>query len=508
MPNYARQHESERGEEVEEKAGASAAKTQTHKPPTNHITLYTACAMASFKDQLAGFKGLRSKLEGKEVKEAAQARKARAAQQATKELGQRLLKAGATVRANTLHSTSSSTTSTEKRTLALLILVIDGLPFEAQWREWLRRQDGRTEVKVWVHAKHPEKVSSSWARERLLPTSYRPAWGSVEITRAELELLRVAVADTAGMQRFLYASESCLPLLPLDQAVDALFATATQSWVNYTNVPNNGYSNQQQFQPLINAGVPSECVWKADQWVALTRAHAEALLALPKAFGQEVWSLFKGVSASDEMYFPTCLAVLGELGAKATTAAAAAAGEGKASDEGATSNGSSTNSSTANEGEATAPSESTSQPEQNYPPRTSSSSSSSGNVLKHRLTYCHWGDSPKSPETYQGLPAEVLKKGVEEGCLLIRKFKAGSLSLDEWLRHMQTQEGGGEGGREGGVYADGGGDAGAGGKKEEEGKGEGNVKRERGLQEEEEKEGGEGTTTGRKRQREEECPGK
>jgi hypothetical protein len=460
--------------------------------------------MASFKDQLAGFKGLRATLEQKEVKEAAQARKAQAAQQATKELGQRLLQAGATVRINTLKATpsSSSTTNSGKRTLALLFLVIDGLPFEAQWREWLRRQDGRTEVKVWVHAKHPEKVSSSWLRERLLPTSFRPAWGSVEITRAELELLRVAVEDPAGMQRFLFASESCLPLLPLDQAADALFGTAPpQSWVNYTHVPNNGYSNQQQFQPLISAGVPSEYVWKADQWVALTRPHAQALLALPKVFGQEVWSLFKGVSASDEMYFPTCLAVLGELGGKtmAEAAAAAAAGaEGKTSGKETAAvvlNDSSSNNATVNGENPPPSSKATSQEEQ---PQSSSSSSSS-NVLKRRLTYCHWGDSPKSPEAYQGLPAEVLKKGVEEGCLFIRKFKAGSVSMEEWERHMQEQEGGSEGG----VYADGGG---GGEEEEEEGKGkeEGNGKRERYLQEEEAEEEEEERKTGRKRQKEEE----
>jgi hypothetical protein len=453
--------------------------------------------MASFKDQLAGFKELRATLEKKEVKEAAQARKAWAAHQATKELGKRLLQAGATVRASMLSTPSNNAAlATEKRTLALLFLVIDGLPFEDQWREWLRRQDGRTEVKVWVHAKHPEKISSSWVRKRLLPTSYRPAWGSVEITRAELELLRVAIEDPAGMQRFLFASESCLPLLPLDQAADALFATVSKSWLNFTNVPNNGYSNQQQFQPLISVGVPRECVWKADQWVALTKAHVHALLALPKMFGQEVWSLFRGVSASDEMYFPTCLAVLGELGATTEMAA----GEGNTSCEGALRNGSSTSNTTASGGNTVPPSSNVSPQKQQSQSSSSSSSSSSRccSVLNRRLTYCYWGDSPKSPETYQGLPAEVLEKGVKEGCLFIRKFKAGSVGLEEWMRHMQAQARG-EGGW---THVDGVCDGGAGAKEKEE-----HSKRERSLEAKGVGEGGEGTAARRKRPKnEEKCP--
>lgn len=461
-------------------------------PPTTLCTQFIARTMASFKDQLAGFKGLRATLEKKEVKEAAQARKAQAAKQATKEIGERLLRAGATVRANMLPILGNTAAPiTEKRTLALLFLVIDGLPFEDQWREWLRRQDGRTEVKVWVHAKHPEKISSSWVRKRLLPTSYRPAWGSVEITRAELELLRVAIEDPAEMQRFLFASESCLPLLPLDRAADALFATASKSWVKFTNVPNNGYSNQLQFQPLISVGVPSESVWKADQWVALTRTHALALLALPKLFGQEVWSLFRGVSASDEMYFPTCLAVLGELGSTTQMAAV----EGNTPCEGAVPNGSSMSSIMRSGGSNVPPSSNTThQKQQSRSSSSGSSSSRCSNVINRRLTYCCWGDSPKSPETYQGLPAAVLEKGVKEGCLFIRKFKAGSVSLEEWMRHMQAQAQGVGGWNHRDEDCDGG--AGA---KEEEGQ----SKRERSVVEE----GGEGTAARQKRPKnEEECP--
>lgn len=91
----------------------------------------------------------------------------------------------------------------------------------------------------------------------------------MEITRAELELMQCALTDWRP-QRLVLASESCLPVMPLDAASDALFADQ-RSWVKARSTPNNGYSNQLQFEPLVRAGVPSDVIWKADQWVMLTR---------------------------------------------------------------------------------------------------------------------------------------------------------------------------------------------------------------------------------------------
>lgn len=52
------------------------------------------------------------------------------------------------------HSTNSTTVRSKgllqpvpDRRIALLILILDALPFEELWREWIRRQDGRTQVR-------------------------------------------------------------------------------------------------------------------------------------------------------------------------------------------------------------------------------------------------------------------------------------------------------------------------------------------------------------------------
>ncbi len=117
-------------------------------------------------------------------------------------------------------------------------------------------------------------------------------------------------------------------------------------------------------------------------------------MALPRCLREDVWPFFKRCSASDEMFFPTCLALLGEI-----TAAAAASSSEEAG------------------------------------------GFASQSVAKRRLTYCRWGDSPKSPESFETLDAGVLAAAVAEGCLFARKFRPGAMEMREsaaaWLAHMR-----------------------------------------------------------------------
>ena len=50
--------------------------------------------------------------------------------------------------------------------LGILLIIIDDLPLEAFWRLWIETYNavaasaGRGEVRVWVHAKHPNNVKA------------------------------------------------------------------------------------------------------------------------------------------------------------------------------------------------------------------------------------------------------------------------------------------------------------------------------------------------------------
>lgn len=101
--------------------------------------------------------------------------------------------------------------------LGILLIIIDQFPNEVLWRLWLE-QGGVTDasastnssnheepstpgtsagpgsvrprVQVWFHAKHPDRVTSAWVRERLVTSfQYRPEWGSLELTKVMVHLL-------------------------------------------------------------------------------------------------------------------------------------------------------------------------------------------------------------------------------------------------------------------------------------------------------------------------------
>jgi hypothetical protein len=58
--------------------------------------------------------------------------------------------------------------------------------------------------------------------------------------------------------------------------------------------------------------VPPACVCKSDQWFLLTRAHARAVVELNDHHA-DLWKAFSAATASDELFFPTCLAMLGVI---------------------------------------------------------------------------------------------------------------------------------------------------------------------------------------------------
>lgn len=76
--------------------------------------------------------------------------------------------------------------------LGLLFIVIDDLPHELIWRKWLElaSEKSRSKVQIWIHAKYPDRVSSDWTRSHLVDYSFCPNWGSVEITKAMVEIVR------------------------------------------------------------------------------------------------------------------------------------------------------------------------------------------------------------------------------------------------------------------------------------------------------------------------------
>jgi len=206
------------------------------------------------------------------------------------------------------------------------------------------------------------------------------------------------------------------------------------SWLNARNrkmegTPRNLYERDQFAN--IHRMIPGACRWKADQWLVLSRKHAEAVLHMDRHMlrpQDQLWNAFANVNASDEMYFPTALGVLGILRDD--------------ENENNTNNALSAAATTANpEADQTTTAETKVQ---------ATAAAAASEVEKRAVTYTDWTEGMRNPSTFPAALREFRKiasAARQQGCLLARKFVAvvpgaadavhsssatTTLSVDEW----------------------------------------------------------------------------
>lgn len=283
--------------------------------------------------------------------------------------------------------------------LYILFLIIDDFPLEVFWRLWLKVYSNqiKVNVKVLFHAKFPEKVRSVWVKEHLLSVSFRPRWGSIEITKAMIKLLEEALKADKSCSHFCFASESCLPCCTLEELIQDL-TLFPQSRLYWKVKANNGYSQQLQFDKL-KKHIPQDCIVKSDQWMLLSRNHSQVLVDYVNSIDTP-FKLFSTVHASDEMFIATCFALLGLFKVENTIVA----GDflSVANSDGITYN--------------------------------------SNSFVKKRFTFCSWDESnAKNPRTFSSIEIkELVKLCKQEGCLFMRKYRLSNSreeadsSFNEW----------------------------------------------------------------------------
>jgi len=284
----------------------------------------------------------------------------------------------------------------------MLMIVVDEVPHESIWREWAGKVDMDAEdyhsdsaapaVRFLIHAKEPDAISSQWVRCRLAKTFHlKSSWGSLELTDVMIRLLREAFKADDSLGVFCFCSDSCIPVTSLKEFQHAILASPSlsdnsesregvycSSWIDYNYEPTNGYAKQKQFD-VLQGRVPSQCIAKADQWLLLTRTHVQQILELSDAQTFSVRPLlqsFRGVSASDEIFFPACLSVLGILPCKDNAS------------------------------------------------NTTNRSQRQDEVRRQRLTYCEWRAGDPSPRTFTDLTQADIARARAQGCLLFRKLKS------------------------------------------------------------------------------------
>jgi len=430
----------------------------------------------------------------------------------------------------------SAPTSEEKKKkskhLALLAISIDGLPYEDIWKGWcetlassmINSDEDVSEyfISFVCHAKFPQKVQSEWLRKRLLTyppkqgrgnsfmdpvyLSRTPEWGSVEITRAMLDLLqdglKIGNVDNNTVQyddkrfcasrylvrsppsfntaesvcntipsvdHFLFISESCIPVVtPLE--LFSKISNSNVSWLNASHrtesdTPKNKYEDDQFAG--INRRIPGQYRWKGDQWVLLSKRHASSIIGMDRPFKppkHQLWQSFRNINASDEMFFPTALALLGDL---RYTKDGYDTQKGRSRDEESSHGGvdpplntsvSSAASNTCGQNQTTDLSSTAA----NTPKATTPYSPPKNQcIIIKPVTYTDWTEGMKNPATFIKGPKDlkrVSKLARDMGCLVARKFAThvsipgipleeqkltGDISMEEWesiIKEIQSEE--------------------------------------------------------------------
>mmetsp|Transcript_2372 Transcript_2372/g.4287 ORF Transcript_2372/g.4287 Transcript_2372/m.4287 type:complete len:658 (-) Transcript_2372:1781-3754(-) len=372
--------------------------------------------------------------------------------------------------------------------VALLAITIDDLSFENIWKGWIETLSSLEEtttddyfVSVLCHAKFPQKVTSEWLRQRLLTfppkqgrgnsfmdpvyLSRAPEWGSVDITRAMLDLLQDGLKIGNGavhkyedkrfcpgrflvrsppsfdgtaskippVDHFLYISESCIPVVTAPEFFCRISDSAHVSWLNASHrtedgTPKNKYEDDQFAG--INRRIPGQYRWKGDQWLLLSRKHASSIIAMDRPFKpakHQLWQSFRHINASDEMFFPTALALLGDL---RYTKDGGDTQKGRSKEE---------ESSSSQTGETSFSSGVSSPPHKAHSEADPSSSTAAANaagpsssppmknqaIILTPVTYTDWTEGMKNPALFTKGVADLKRVGKlarDKGCLVARKF--------------------------------------------------------------------------------------
>lgn len=69
------------------------------------------------------------------------------------------------------------------RRIAICLVIVDCLVHENVWRRWVDSSNEEFSAELYVHAKHPEAITSPWARQRTLSGTFLPEWNSIEVER-------------------------------------------------------------------------------------------------------------------------------------------------------------------------------------------------------------------------------------------------------------------------------------------------------------------------------------
>ncbi|XP_027358590.1 glycosyltransferase BC10 isoform X2 [Abrus precatorius] len=158
--------------------------------------------------------------------------------------------------------------------IAFLFIARNRLPLEMVWDAFFRGGDNK--FSIFVHPRpgfllNKATTRSSYFLNRQVNDSIQVEWGEASMIEAERILLRHALSDPLN-DRFVFLSDSCIPLYNFSYTYDYIMSTSTSFVDSFADTKEGRYN------PKMDPVIPVYNWRKGSQWAVLTRKHAKVLV--------------------------------------------------------------------------------------------------------------------------------------------------------------------------------------------------------------------------------------
>ncbi|KAI6700731.1 hypothetical protein NL676_015055 [Syzygium grande] len=161
-----------------------------------------------------------------------------------------------------------------KPKIAFLFIARNRLPLDVVWHAFLQGEEDR--FSILVHSRPGFVLNKATTRSvyflnRQVNDSVQVDWGEASMIEAERILLRHALEEPFN-ERFVFLSDSCLPLYNFSYTYDYIMSTATSFVDSFADTKEGRYN------PKMGPIIPVHNWRKGSQWVVLSRKHAEVVV--------------------------------------------------------------------------------------------------------------------------------------------------------------------------------------------------------------------------------------
>lgn len=159
--------------------------------------------------------------------------------------------------------------------IAYLFIARNRLPLDLVWDAFFKA-DKEENFSIYIHSRpgflfNKATTRSAYFYDRQISDSIQVDWGEATMILAERILLRNALEDPNN-QRFVFLSDSCIPLYNISYTYDYIMSTPNSFVDSFADTKDGRYN------PKMDPVVPVHNWRKGSQWVVLTRKHAEVVV--------------------------------------------------------------------------------------------------------------------------------------------------------------------------------------------------------------------------------------